>query len=76
MSLKESGLSNSEIDLKTLLNRAVDRTKAQGTSTFVMGLIDSEKPELNILNLGDSRLMVLRPNPKTLAFDLIFKNEA
>jgi len=43
-----------------LLVQSVKETKAMGSSTFVMALIDAEDPHLRTLNLGDSAVMIVR----------------
>ena len=37
------------------------KTKARGTSTFVMALMYEDEPFLKTLNLGDSGVMIVRP---------------
>ena len=47
-----------------VLVEAVYRTKAMGTSTFVLASIDVEgESKIQGLNLGDSGYMILRPDP-------------
>ena len=43
-----------------LLIDCVGRTKAIGTSTFVMSALDHKEPFIQTLNLGDSGFMILR----------------
>ncbi len=45
-----------------LLVKSVKETKAMGSSTFVMALLDEENAHLRTLNLGDSGVMIVRPN--------------
>ena len=45
------------------------KTKAKGTSTFVMALMYEDEPFLKTLNLGDSGVMIVRP-PTTPKEDL------
>jgi len=50
-----------EIDLWKLLVNSVQDTKARGTSTFVMAVLDEEDAHLRALNLGDSGYTIYRP---------------
>ena len=49
------------ISLKQLLIDSVAKTKATGTSTFAMALMDEDDALLKTLNLGDSGFMIVRP---------------
>lgn len=51
-----------EISLRELLVQAVKKTKATGTSTFVMATIDEEDSIVKSLNLGDSGIMIVTAN--------------
>ena len=59
---RASGRKIFEISLKEILVEAVVRTKAKGTSTFVMASIDEDGDKINTLNLGDSGFLLLRPD--------------
>jgi hypothetical protein len=47
--------------MKLLVDNVL-KTKAMGSSTLVMTLLEKEDPNLRTLNLGDSGYMILRAN--------------
>lgn len=49
-----------DIDFRELIVEAVKLTQSVGSSTIVMAAIDREEPLVQVLNLGDSGLMLLR----------------
>ena len=53
----------SEISLTEVLVEGVQRTKAMGTSTFVMASIDESSQTVSAINLGDSAFMIVRADP-------------
>ncbi len=66
--------NGSQIDLKEILIEAVAKTKAIGTSTFVMAHLDQEQALLKTLNLGDSGFLLVRPH-KDGTYELIFRSK-
>lgn len=54
--------SGAEIDLVDMLCAAVEKTKAIGTSTCVIAMLEEAQPMLRTLNLGDSGYLLVRPN--------------
>jgi protein phosphatase PTC7 len=70
----EDGLKCYDIDLKKLLIGAVAKTKAMGTSTFVMAMLEREEAVLKTLNLGDSGFLIVRPKQET-PFELLFRSK-
>ena len=67
------------MDLWELLVSCVSDTKATGTCTFVLGLLDETDPHMRVLNLGDSGYMLLRPKQQsdddTGRYEKLFKSE-
>ena len=61
--------------MRGLLDNSVLKTKAKGSSTFVMALIEQEDSFIKTLNLGDSGFMLLRKNPDTEQLDMIFRSK-
>ena len=59
--LRRQGKKTTEISVKDLLIEGVKKTKAIGTSTFVMALMDEKEMVVKGLNLGDSGYMIVRP---------------
>lgn len=70
----EEGKTCGEINLKTILIDAVAKTKAIGTSTFVMAFIERKEGILKTLNLGDSGFLIIRPKDNS-DFELIFRSK-
>jgi len=63
-----------DLSLRQLLVDAVAKTKATGTSTFAMALIDEQHAFLKTLNLGDSGFMIVRPQD-TGEFEVLFRSK-
>ncbi|CDW72780.1 serine threonine family 2c [Stylonychia lemnae] len=66
-----------DINLTEVLVEGVKRTKAMGTSTFVLASIDDDgESKIQGLNLGDSAYMIVRPDPhQEQGFELIFRSK-
>lgn len=64
-----------KMDLWEMLVSCVKETKAIGTCTFVLGLLDEEDPHMRILNLGDSGYMLLRREKSSKPYEIIFRSE-
>ena len=61
--------------MKPLLDEAVSKTKATGSSTFVIAMLFDDADTLKALNLGDSVVYIFRPNPNTESgLELTFKS--
>ena len=71
---EEKGKLRRDISLKEVLIEGVKRTKAMGTSTFVMAMIEEEERVLKTLNLGDSGVMIVRPKADN-TFDIVFRSK-
>lgn len=63
-----------DINLKEVLIEGVKRTKAMGTSTFVMAMIEEDERVLKTLNLGDSGVMIVRPKADS-TFEVVFRSK-
>ena len=58
-----------------MLVSCVKETKATGTCTFVLGLLDEQDPHMRILNLGDSGYMLVRRKEVSKPYEIIFRSE-
>lgn len=58
-----------------MLIDAVAKTKATGTSTFVMSMIEEEDNYMKTLNLGDSGFMLLRLTEDGSALESVFRSK-
>ena len=63
------------MDLWEMLVSCVSETKAIGTCTFVLGLLDEEDPHMRVLNLGDSGYMLLRREDSVKPYEIVFRSE-
>ena len=60
---RAEGKKTFDVDLKKLLIDSVLKTKAVGTSTYVMAMMQQDDNIIKTLNLGDSGFMIVRPHP-------------
>ncbi|TNV76749.1 hypothetical protein FGO68_gene3286 [Halteria grandinella] len=73
--MRQEGKKCSDINIRQLLINAVARTKATGTSTFVMAMMEREEAVLKTLNLGDSGFLIVRQKDSTSDFELVFRSK-
>jgi len=58
---------------KEIVEKALEKTKATGSSTCCMLLFDTEKNIIHSLNLGDSGYVIVRP--KNNEIQIIYRSE-
>ncbi len=63
------------MDLWEMLVSCVSETKATGTCTFVLGLLDPEDPHMRVLNLGDSGYMLIRRDSPKEPYETVYRSE-